>query len=41
MAALGEIGYSGWYSWEDEPEDRNPMVIAREMRELIARELSL
>jgi sugar phosphate isomerase/epimerase len=41
MAALREIGYSGWYSWEDEPEDRNPMAIARDMRELIARELSL
>ena len=28
-AALKEIGYQGWYSWEDEPEDRNPMEIAR------------
>jgi sugar phosphate isomerase/epimerase len=35
VAALKEIGYSGWYSWEDEPEDRNPMSIAREMREYI------
>ncbi len=24
IATLKEIGYSGWYSWEDEPEDRNP-----------------
>lgn len=24
IAALREIGYSGWYSWEDEPEDRDP-----------------
>lgn len=24
LAALREIGYTGWYSWEDEPEDRNP-----------------
>ncbi len=24
IAALKEIGYSGWYAWEDEPEDRNP-----------------
>lgn len=24
LAALKGIGYAGWYSWEDEPEDRNP-----------------
>ncbi len=24
IAALKEIGYAGWYAWEDEPEDRNP-----------------
>jgi sugar phosphate isomerase/epimerase len=24
LGALREIGYTGWYSWEDEPEDRNP-----------------
>ncbi len=24
IAALKAGGYSGWYSWEDEPEDRNP-----------------
>ena len=24
LAALRDIGYTGWYSWEDEPEDRNP-----------------
>lgn len=35
FAALREIGYTGWYSWEDEPEDRNPMDIARAMREKI------
>jgi sugar phosphate isomerase/epimerase len=39
IRALKEIGYTGWYSWEDEPEDRNPMEIAGQMRELIAREL--
>jgi sugar phosphate isomerase/epimerase len=39
IAALKETGYEGWYSWEDEPEDRNPMEIARPMRDLIAREL--
>jgi sugar phosphate isomerase/epimerase len=32
IAALKEIGYTGWYSWEDEPENRNPMEIASEMR---------
>jgi sugar phosphate isomerase/epimerase len=25
LEALQEIGYQGWYSWEDEPEDRNPL----------------
>lgn len=24
LTALRDIGYTGWYSWEDEPEDRNP-----------------
>lgn len=24
LIALRDIGYTGWYSWEDEPEDRNP-----------------
>lgn len=32
FAALKAIGYDGWYSWEDEPEDRNPMEIAARMR---------
>jgi len=35
IQALKEIGYRGAYSWEDEPEDRNPMEISREMREYI------
>lgn len=35
FAALREIGYTGWYSWEDEPEERNPLEIARAMREKI------
>jgi sugar phosphate isomerase/epimerase len=35
IRALREIGYTGWYSWEDEPEDRNPLEIAAQMRELI------
>jgi L-ribulose-5-phosphate 3-epimerase len=24
LTVLQETGYRGWYSWEDEPEDRNP-----------------
>lgn len=32
---LREQGYRGWYSWEDEPEDRNPMEIAAESRRWI------
>lgn len=28
ITALHEIGYGGWLSWEDEPEDRNPMESA-------------
>jgi sugar phosphate isomerase/epimerase len=28
LSALKAIGYTGWYSWEDEPEDRNPMELA-------------
>jgi L-ribulose-5-phosphate 3-epimerase len=28
IQALRGVGYTGWYSWEDEPEDRNPMESA-------------
>jgi sugar phosphate isomerase/epimerase len=28
LEALEIIGYQGWYSWEDEPEDRNPFESA-------------
>jgi sugar phosphate isomerase/epimerase len=28
LDALQAINYSGWYSWEDEPEDRNPLDLA-------------
>jgi L-ribulose-5-phosphate 3-epimerase len=35
MAALREIGYAGWYSWEDEPEDRNPFDSAVRNRQWI------
>ncbi|MEX2395169.1 MAG: sugar phosphate isomerase/epimerase family protein, partial [Actinomycetota bacterium] len=32
ITALHDIGYDGYLSWEDEPEDRNPLEIAAEMR---------
>lgn len=35
VRALREKGYTGWYSWEDEPEDRNPFDIAAEMRVML------
>ncbi len=40
VATLKEIGYDGWYSWEDEPEDRNPFDSARANREYIEKLLS-
>jgi sugar phosphate isomerase/epimerase len=39
MKAFQEIGYDGWYSWEDEPEDRNPFDSAVRNREWIERHL--
>jgi sugar phosphate isomerase/epimerase len=35
LRALRDIGYSGAYSWEDEPEDRNPFDSAARNREWI------
>jgi L-ribulose-5-phosphate 3-epimerase len=32
IQALKGLGYQGWYSWEDEPEDRNPMDSAERNR---------
>lgn len=32
IRALKDIGYTGCYSWEDEPEDRNPMLTAASNR---------
>lgn len=32
---LKAMNYTGWFAWEDEPEDRNPMSIAAEMRKWI------
>jgi sugar phosphate isomerase/epimerase len=40
IAALHDIGYAGWLSWEDEPEDRNPLDIAPAMRVYIEKELT-
>ncbi|HWH69657.1 MAG TPA: sugar phosphate isomerase/epimerase family protein [Candidatus Sulfotelmatobacter sp.] len=35
LAALRASGYTGWYSWEDEPEDRNPFDSAVQNRKWI------
>ncbi len=35
LLALQDVGYTGDYSWEDEPEARNPLAIASQMREWI------
>jgi sugar phosphate isomerase/epimerase len=40
IAALKETGYSGWYSWEDEPEDRNPFDSAVRNRQWIEKQLA-
>jgi sugar phosphate isomerase/epimerase len=40
LAALREVKYAGWYSWEDEPEDRNPFDSAARNREWIEKHLS-
>jgi sugar phosphate isomerase/epimerase len=39
IATLKGIGYSGWYSWEDEPEDRNPFDSAVRNRRWIEQQL--
>jgi L-ribulose-5-phosphate 3-epimerase len=35
IEALRQIRYPGWYSWEDEPEDRNPLDSAVRNRQWI------
>jgi sugar phosphate isomerase/epimerase len=40
MAALREVEYAGWYSWEDEPEDRNPFDSAVRNREWIEKRIA-
>ena len=39
IVALKEGSYSGWYSWEDEPEDRNPFDSAVRNRRWIEKQL--
>lgn len=39
LVTLKQIGYPGWYSWEDEPEDRNPMELARWSRAYLQKTL--
>jgi sugar phosphate isomerase/epimerase len=41
LEALQEIGYKGWYAWEDEPEDRNPFDSAVRNREWLEAKLRL
>jgi L-ribulose-5-phosphate 3-epimerase len=41
MKTLQSMKYSGWYSWEDEPEDRNPFDSARRNREWMEKHLAL
>ena len=40
IGALKEIGYAGWFSWEDEPEDRNPFDSAVRNRRWIERQIT-
>jgi len=40
LAALREVKYAGGYSWEDEPEDRNPFDSAVRNREWIEKRLA-
>ncbi len=39
LAALRDLGYAGWYSWEDEPEDRNPFDSAVRNRQWLEQRL--
>jgi L-ribulose-5-phosphate 3-epimerase len=40
LKALREVGYEGWYSWEDEPEDRNPFASAVRNRQWLEQQLA-
>ncbi len=39
LKTLRSMNYAGWYSWEDEPEDRNPLDSAKRNREWIEQRL--
>ncbi len=39
LKTLRELEYAGWYSWEDEPEDRNPFDSAVRNREWLLQQL--
>jgi len=39
LTALREVKYAGWYSWEDEPEDRNPFDSAVRNRKWLEEQL--
>ncbi len=40
ISALKSLNYTGWYSWEDEPEARNPLDIASEMCQTLERAIN-
>ncbi len=40
IKTLRAQNYTGWYSWEDEPEDRNPFDSARRNRQWIEKQLA-
>ncbi len=40
IKTLRSMNYAGWYSWEDEPEDRNPFDSAVRNREWIEKRLA-
>ena len=40
LRTLRSMNYPGWYSWEDEPEDRNPFDSAKRNREWIEKLLT-
>ena len=40
LATLKKMNYTGWFSWEDEPEDRNPMDLAPWTLDYLRQQLS-
>ena len=40
LQTLKSISYQGWYAWEDEPEDRNPMDLAKWTLDYLQKQLS-